>query len=148
MSDIDDGPVGRAGWVWIVALCGYSLARAVVAWPFLGRYGVSPAVFLLLDVATAYPLGLSQVRIVQGFAARDFGAVQVWATVAGISFVTPYAYLLVAGHQAFPPYVSAGLVALVALIGAVSVLRVRQECLDVDLDLDLDLEPALAGPAR
>lgn len=143
MTEIEDGPLGRAGWAWIAVLCGYSLVRAVLAWPFLVHYDIDPATFLVLDVGTAYPLGLAQVRIVQGFGARDFAAVQVWGAVAGISFVTPYAYLLVTGHQALPLYVMAGLVGIVALIATASVLRLRQACLDTDCLTVADrLEPA------
>ena len=143
VTDIEDGPVGRAGWAWIAILCGYSLVRAVLAWPFLVHYDINPAAFLVLDVGTAYPLGLAQVRIVQGFGARDFAAVQVGGAVAGFSFVTPYAYLLVTGHQALPLYVMAGLVGVVTLIATASVLRLRQACLDTDcLAVAERLEPA------
>jgi hypothetical protein len=142
VTEIEDGPVGRAGWAWIAVLCGYSLVRAVLAWPLLVHYDINPAPFLVLDVGTAYPLGLAQVRIVQGFAARDFAAVQVWSAVAGISFITPYAYLLVAGHQALPLYAMAGLVAVVTLIASASVLRLRQACLHTDcLPVAERLEP-------
>lgn len=143
VTEMEDGPVGRAGWVWIAALCGYSLLRAVLAWPLLVHYDINPATFLVLDVGTAYPLGLAQVRIVQGFVTRDFAALQVWGAVAGISFITPYAYLLITGHQALPVYVMAGLVAVMALIATASVLRLRQACLEADgLEVVEFLEPA------
>ena len=129
MTETPDDSVGRAGAAWIAVLCGYSLLRAVLAWPLLRHYGINPSAFLVLDVGTAYPLGVAQVRIVQGFAARDYAALQVWGGVAGVSFVTPYAYLLVAGGHAMPAYVKAGLVAVVALIATASVLRIRQACL-------------------
>jgi hypothetical protein len=129
VTETRDDSVGRAGAAWIAVLCGYSLLRAVLAWPLLRHYGINPSAFLVLDVGTAYPLGVAQVRIVQGFVARDYGALQVWGGVAGISFITPYAYLLVAGGEAMPLYVKAGLVAVVALIAAASVLRIRQACL-------------------
>ena len=58
--------------------------------------------------------------------------------VAGISFVTPYAYLLIAGHQSLPVYVKAGVVAVVALIATASVLRVRQACLADEAALVLE----------
>lgn len=132
MTEVDDGPVGRAGWVWIAVLCGYSLLRAVLAWPLLAHYAINPVAFLVLDVGTAYPLGLAQIRIIQGFAARDFAAVQVWSGIAGIAFVTPYAYLLISGDQALPLYVKGGLIAVVALIATASVLRLRQACLEAD----------------
>jgi len=130
VTETADDSVGRAGAAWIAMLCGYSLLRAVLAWPLLRHYGINPSAFLVLDVGTAYPLGVAQVRIVQGFCARDFAAVQVWGGIAGVSFITPYAYLLVAGGEAMPMYVKVGLVAVVALIAAASVLRIRQACLD------------------
>jgi hypothetical protein len=127
-----DDSVGRAGAAWIAMLCGYSVLRAVLAWPLLRHYGINPSAFLVLDVGTAYPLGVSQVRIVQGFVARDFAALQVWGAIAGVSFVTPYAYLLLAGGEAMPLYVKAALVAVVALVAAASVLRIRQACLEAN----------------
>jgi hypothetical protein len=130
VTETPDDSVGRAGAAWIAVLCGYSLLRAVLAWPLLRHYGINPSAFLVLDVGTAYPLGVAQVRIVQGYCTRDYGAVQVWGGVAGVSFIIPYAYLLVAGGEAMPMYVKAGLVAVVALIAAASVLRIRQACLD------------------
>ena len=84
VTEIEDGPVGRAGWAWIAVLCGYSLVRAVLAWPLLVHYDINPATFLVLDVGTAYPLGLAQVRIVQGFAAGLRGRAGL-ERVAGIS---------------------------------------------------------------
>jgi hypothetical protein len=130
VAEPPDVSVGRAGVAWIAVLCGYSLLRAVLAWPLLRYYGINPAAFLVLDVGTAYPLGVAQVRIVQGFAARDYAALQVWGGIAGVSFITPYVYLLLAGGEAMPLYVKAGLVAIVALIATASVLRIRQACLD------------------
>jgi hypothetical protein len=115
--------------MWIFILCGYSLLRAVLAWPILARYGINPAMFLVLDVATAYPLALGQVRIVSGFKAQDYANVQFWVGVASLSFITPYAYLFLAGHSHMPIYATATLGALVAAMAAASFLRVRQQCL-------------------
>lgn len=133
--------MGRLGRLWILALCGYSLLRALLAWPLLVHYGVNPAVFLVLDVATAYPLALGQVRIVGGFRGRDYAAVQGWSVVAGGAFLLPYAYLLVAGHARMPVEMTGGVVALVSVLAAASVLRVRRECLVGD---ELVLEVAVA----
>ena len=100
--------------MWILILCGYSLLRAVLAWPILARYGINPAAFLFLDVVTAYPLALGQVRIVAAFRAQDF------------------AYLFLAGHAEMPLYASVALAALVAIMATASILRVRQQCLGCD----------------
>ena len=95
--------------MWILILCGYSLLRAVLAWPILARYGINPAAFLFLDVVTAYPLALGQVRIVAAFRTQDFAAAQRWCGVAGGAFLTPYAYLFLAGHAEMPVYASVAL---------------------------------------
>lgn len=129
MSAPDDAAVGRLGRLWILALCGYSLLRAVLAWPILARYGINPAAFLFLDVITAYPLALGQVRIVTAFRTQDFAAAQRWCGVAGAAFLTPYAYLFLAGRAEMPAYATVALAALVAVMAAASVLRVRQQCL-------------------
>jgi len=133
--------------MWIVVLCGYSLLRAVLAWPILARYGINPAMFLVLDVVTAYPLALGQLRIVAGFRSQDYANVQFWAGVAGASFLTPYAYLFLAGHAEMPGYATALLGGLVAVMATASILRVRQQCLGCETsaiagDLDLAAEPA------
>lgn len=107
----------------------------MLAWPILARYGINPAVFLVLDVVTAYPLALGQVRIVAGFRERDYANVQFWAGVAGASFLTPYLYLFLAGHAEMPGYATACLAALVGVMGTASVLRVRQQCQGADLEL-------------
>lgn len=129
MTAPDDAAVGRVGRMWIFVLCGYSLLRAVLAWPILARYGINPAMFLVLDVVTAYPLALGQVRIVSGFKAQDYASVQFWVGVAAASFLTPYAYLFLSGHTHMPIYATAALAALVIAMATASFLRVRQQCL-------------------
>lgn len=134
--------VSRAGRMWIVVLCGYSLLRAVLAWPILARYGINPATFLVLDVATAYPLALGQVRIVAGFKAQDYASVQCWVGVAAASFLTPYAYLFLSGHAHMPIYATALLAALVIAMATASILRVRQQCLGCRAEAALALAAA------
>lgn len=141
MSAPDEAAVGRLGRLWILTLCGYSLLRAVLAWPILDRYGINPAAFLFLDVVTAYPLALAQVRIVAAFRDQDFAGAQRWCGVAGAAFLTPYTYLFLAGHARMPGYATAALAVLVAVMATASVLRVRQQCLGCD---EAALEPALA----
>lgn len=131
--------------MWILILCGYSLLRAVLAWPILARYGINPAAFLFLDVVTAYPLALGQVRIVAAFRAQDFAAAQRWCGVAGAAFLTPYAYLFLAGHAEMPVYASVALAALVAVMAVASILRVRQQCLGCDPVTGVELALADEG---
>ena len=77
-------------------------------------------------------LALGQVRIVAAFRAQDFAAAQRWCGVAGAAFLTPYAYLFLAGHAEMPAYATVALATLVAVMAAASILRVRQQCVGCD----------------
>ena len=141
MSAPDEAAVGRLGRLWILTLCGYSLLLRRAS---PGRS--SPATGStrrpsFLDVVTAHPLALGRLRIVAAFRAQDFAAAQRWCGVAGAAFLTPYAYLFLAGHAEMPGYATALLGVLVAVMATASVLRVRQQCLGCEAAV---LEPALA----
>ncbi len=71
-------------------------------------------------------------RIVAAFRDQDFAAAQRWCGVAGAAFLTPYAYLFLAGHAEMPAYATVALATLVAVMAAASILRVRQQCVGCD----------------
>ena len=52
--------------------------------------------------------------------------------VAGAAFLTPYAYLFLAGHAEMPAYATVALATLVAVMATASILRVRQQCVGCD----------------
>ena len=118
--------VGVIDWAWIVGVFAFSVARALVAWPTLGRYGVNPWVFLAIDVVTAFPYAYGQVRLIKAVIARHAGAVQAWALVVLASFLAPYIYIFVAGSGELPVfgYVIVGL--LLVVFGVASLARIRQ----------------------
>ena len=120
----------RIGWfgrAWVAAVFGYSVLRAVVVWPTLGSYGVNPWVFLLIDVATAWPYAVGQVRVVQGLRHRNWRKVESWGIVTLLSFLAPYAYIVLAGSGQMPllAYVVVGV--LVVVIGTAAVMRIVRQ---------------------
>ena len=119
--------IGKLGSAWIVGVLAYAVARALVVWPTLGEYNVSPVIFLILDVATAWPYAYGQVRVVQSARARDWRSVQLWAVIAAFSFVTPYAYIVGAGSGEMPllAWIIIGL--LVTFFGVASVIRIVRQ---------------------
>jgi hypothetical protein len=124
----EDGvPVGWFGRAWIVGVFAFSIARALVAWPTLSQYGVNPWVFLGIDVLTAFPYALGQVKVVNGFRFRKYGAVQAWALVVAVTFLAPYIYIVVAGEERIPTLVYIVITALAATFGSASVLRMRNQ---------------------
>ncbi len=124
----EDGvPVGWFGRAWIVGVFAFSIARALVAWPTLSQYGVNPWIFLAIDVLTAFPYALGQVKVVNGFRFRKYGAVQVWSLVVAVTFLAPYIYIVVAGKERIPTLVYVVIVALAVTFGSASVLRMRNQ---------------------
>ena len=120
-------PVGWFGRAWIVGVFAFSVARALVAWPTLSQYGVNPWVFLAIDVLTAFPYALGQVKVVNGFRYRQYGAVQLWALVVAVTFLAPYIYIVLAGQERIPSLVYLVIALLAAVFGAASVLRMRNQ---------------------
>ena len=124
----EDGvPVGWFGRAWIVGVFAFSVARALVAWPTLSQYGVNPWVFLAIDVVTAFPYALGQVKVVNGFRYRKYGAVQLWALVVAATFLAPYIYIVLAGKERIPTVVYAVIALLATIFGVASVLRMRNQ---------------------
>src|SRR3954451_17813352 len=129
----DGSEIGRLGRAWIVGVVAYAIVRALIAWPTLGRYGVNPVVFLIIDLGTAYPYALGQVKIVMGFRAKDYRQVQVWAAVVGVTFLAPYVYVFVAGGQRLPLQVWVILSILIVALAVSSVLRMRGQYRSTEL---------------
>ena len=119
------GAVGKAWTVTVVIFC---IARAVVVWPTLRKYGVNPWWFLVLDVGTAPTYGLGQamgVKLLRDdrHPVRD---AMPWVAMVIVSFLAPYLYLLFsAGH--LPIYVIAGVVLWMLVFGGLSAYRMHQE---------------------
>ncbi len=120
----------RIGWfgrAWVAAVFGYSVLRAVVVWPTLGTYGVSPWVFLVIDVLTAWPYAVGQVRVVQGLRKKDWPKVETWGIVTLAAFLAPYGYIVGAGSGEMPLIAYLIIGALVLLIGTAAVLRIFRQ---------------------
>ena len=110
---------------WIAGVVGYSVIRALLAWPTFGQYGVNPLVFLILDIATAPPYAVGQVRIVQGVRSKEWTSVQFWAGVVLVTFLAPYVYIAIAGGSDLPTFAWVVLGVLVLVFGLASGLRIR-----------------------
>jgi hypothetical protein len=124
----DDGvPVGWFGRAWIVGVFAFSVARALVAWPTLSQYGVNPWIFLLIDIVTAFPYALGQVKVINGFRYKQYRGVQVWSLVVGATFLAPYAYIVLAGQKRIPALVYIVIAVLATVFGSASVLRMRNQ---------------------
>jgi hypothetical protein len=96
-------------------------------WPTLGEYGVSPWAFLAIDVGTAWPYAYGQVRVVNEARAKNWGGTQLWAAIALLSFIAPYAYIVGAGSGEMPliAWIVIGL--LIVFFGVASLVRIVKQ---------------------
>ncbi|MDW3217301.1 MAG: hypothetical protein R8F63_01700 [Acidimicrobiales bacterium] len=120
----------RVGWIgkaWIASIFGYSVLRALIVWPTLGDYGVSPWAFLVIDVGTAWPYAYGQVRVVNAARAQDWGSTQRWALITLLAFIAPYAYIAGAGSGEMPVFAWIVVGLLMIFFGVASVVRIRRQ---------------------
>jgi len=122
------GVLGRA---WTIGIVAFSIARALIAWPTLGRYGVNPWTFLALDIVTAVPYGLGQALAVKILRDRSRSPIQAvpWAVVVAVSFVAPYAYIFWASGS-MPLLAYVGVLAWMAVFGVLAVFRISRQVRD------------------
>lgn len=120
--------LGVLGQLWTIGVIGFCIARAVVAWPLLLRYGVNPWWFLAIDIGTAPIYGLGQamgVKLIRD-ETRPMRAALPWIAALFVAFVSPYAYLLASAGE-LPTYVIAGVVLWIVVFGAFAIGRVFRD---------------------
>ena len=128
MNQSADPPgLGRLGLIWVVGLVMYSGARALAARETLVDYGILPWLFFILDAGSAVPMAVGQVRIVQGLRGKNPAIVQKWSIITGLSFFTPYAYLLFGGNKPLPAVAYVVIGAFMAASVASTVWKIRAE---------------------
>ncbi len=120
----DVSSLGLLGRSWSVGVIVFSAARALVAWPTLGRYGVDPWIFLAIDLVTAPPYGVAQavtVKILRD-RGRPWQDATGWALVVLAAFVAPYAYIFAASGS-LPAPATIGVLAWMVVFGALAAWR-------------------------
>ncbi len=111
--------------VWVAATVGYGMARALLVGATLAQYGVNPWGYLLLDLATSIPLGISTARVVCALVDRDMKKARRWAIIAVVTDFAPDIFIVIVGRH-MPPivYLVLGIVAVVSVtFGVRSILR-------------------------
>lgn len=78
----------------------YTVAATFVVWRTLGKYGVNPLVFFVIDGITSWTYGIATARLIVNVIKRQWNAARKWTWASAISFVTPQIYVLAAAHHA------------------------------------------------
>jgi hypothetical protein len=126
--------LGVFGKAWALGIVAFSVARALIAWPTLGRYGVDPIWFLVVDVVTAPPYGVAQALTVKILRDRERPTRDAvpWAIVVAVMFFAPYAFIFLASAvsedpQPMPTIAYAGVILWMVVFGALALLRMRRQ---------------------
>lgn len=86
--------------IWAGLLVLYSTGAAFLVWKTLSQYGVNPVAFLIIDMVTSWPYGISTARIVVNAVRRQWHEVRKWAWVAAATFIAPDVYVLASARHA------------------------------------------------
>jgi hypothetical protein len=126
--------LGVFGRAWAVGIVAFSAARALIAWPTLGDYGVNPWWFLFIDLVTAPPYGIAQAITVKILRDRNRPARDAvpWALLVAAMFFAPYAFIFAASYvadspQPMPPIAYAGVVLWMVVFGVLALVRMRRQ---------------------
>jgi hypothetical protein len=111
--------------IWIAATVGYGLLRACLVAATLSQYGVNPWSYLIIDVATSVPLGLSTARVIGALVDRDLRTARTWAIVAVLTDFAPDIFIVIVGRDMpMVVYVALGVIAVASVgFGVRSILR-------------------------
>ena len=66
-------------------------------------------------MVTAFPYAVGQVKVINGFRYLSRRGVQTWSLVVAVTFLAPYAYIVIAGQKRIP----VGLVYIVIAVLAI-----------------------------
>lgn len=86
--------------LWASSILIYTVVATLVVWRTLGKYGVNPIVFFIIDAITSWTYGISTARLLITVIKREWRTGRKWAWAAAISFVTPQMYVLISARHA------------------------------------------------
>lgn len=113
--------------IWIAGIVGYTILRFAIAWEALRTYGLNIWLFGFIDIATAVPYAVGTSRLVTSMVDRRLQAAAGWLVIAAVSFLAPYLYIAIAGHdKSLPVVVWIVLAVLILGLGANAALAVTK----------------------
>ena len=72
----------------------YTFAATFVVWKTLGKYGVNPIGFFIVDLITSWFYGLSTARLAVSFYKKRMREIQKWGFYSALNFLIPDIYIL------------------------------------------------------
>jgi hypothetical protein len=118
----------RYGRLWLITSVVWSLVRTAIVWAALAQYGVHPAVYLLVDLASALVLAWSMPKLVTSLIdKRRRPAIEAGAATL-FGYLVPDIYIFMASRH-LPVVAIVMLLAVVFVSVAVGVISLRRKVL-------------------
>jgi len=112
--------------VWVLLVVVYGFGKSLVVWGALGKYGVNPFIYLVVDIAAAIPYGIATARVVINGIARNWREVRKWSIVATITHFIPDIYIFSVIRSA-PRIIIDGLISVIAFFTLVAIASVAAQ---------------------
>ncbi len=112
--------------VWVLLVVVYGFGKSLVVWGTLGKYGVNPFIYLVVDIAAAIPYGIATARVVINGIARNWREVRKWSVVATITHFIPDIYIFSVVRSA-PRIMIDGLISVIAFFTLVAIASVAAQ---------------------
>jgi small-conductance mechanosensitive channel len=111
--------------IWASTIVLYTFAATFVVWKTMGKYGVNPIGFFVVDLITSWFYGLSTARLVVAIFKKRRSAVNKWALWSGVNFAIPDIYIIAfARHVPRDTYYAfAGVIAVLAAFSIFGVVQ-------------------------
>jgi uncharacterized membrane protein YhaH (DUF805 family) len=111
--------------IWASTIVFYTFAATFVVWKTLGKYGVNPIGFFIVDLITSWFYGLSTARLAVSVYKKRMREIQKWGFYSALNFLIPDIYILsFARHMpADTYYIFFGVVGILASFSIAGVVR-------------------------
>jgi len=114
--------------MWASTIVIYTFGATFVVWKTLGKYGVNPIGFFIVDLITSWFYGLSTARLAVSVYKKRMREIQKWGFYSALNFLIPDIYILsFARHMPTDTYYIffgvVGILAAFSIAGVVQQIR-------------------------
>jgi small-conductance mechanosensitive channel len=111
--------------IWASTIVLYTFVATFVVWKTLGKYGVNPIGFFIVDLVTSWLYGISTARLVVAIFQKNRAGLRKYGIYSALNFAVPDVYIIaMARHVPRDVYLAlAGVIALLAIFSIVGVLQ-------------------------
>ena len=107
----------RLSYTWAALVLAWAFIRTALVWAAVGDYGLSPWIYLAIDLVSATVSAISTPRMVLSFIDEHYVQAVGWAVIALVAFIIPDVYIFL-GTRELPT----GLIVIICVVIGVTLL--------------------------